>query len=278
MKKGHVKKLVALVLASVLAVGCLSGCSSSKGTSETSTDRLDQIIENGKITIGVNPPGEPICFYDDAGNLIGYDVDWANKLGEVLGVEVELVEVNGENRISAVSSGRVDVIFANITGNLERAKSIDFSIPYLRTGIKMATRTGMDEVQTVEDLNDPKYTVAIASGTTGEELILKYAPNCQISYVASFSDQCLALQEGKADALFEDGTSVDYIAGQSDYMVSKDKVYTSDPICIGYAKGNPELGRYLDMFVSSMISNGWQAEEYYKWFGSEYTGTLNTLW
>ena len=278
MKKVRVKKLVSLALASMLAIGCLTGCGSSKETAAEGTDRLDQILENGKITIGVNPPGEPICFYDDAGNLIGYDVDWANKLGEVLGVEVELVEVNGENRISAVSSGRVDVIFANITGNLERAKSIDFSIPYLRTGIKMATRTGMDEVQTVEDLNDSKYTVAIASGTTGEELILEYAPNCNISYVASFSDQCLALQEGKADALFEDGTSVDYIAGQSDYMVSKDKVYTSDPICIGYAKGNPELGRYLDMFVSSMISSGWQAEEYYKWFGSEYTGTLNTLW
>lgn len=278
MKKVRVKKLVSLALASMLAIGCLTGCGSSKETAAEGTDRLDQILENGKITIGVNPPGEPICFYDDAGNLIGYDVDWANKLGEVLGVEVELVEVNGENRISAVSSGRVDVIFANITGNLERAKSIDFSIPYLRTGIKMATRTGMDEVQTVEDLNDSKYTVAIASGTTGEELILEYAPECNISYVASFSDQCLALQEGKADALFEDGTSVDYIAGQSDYMVSKDKVYTSDPICIGYAKGNPELGRYLDMFVSSMISSGWQAEEYYKWFGSEYTGTLNTLW
>ena len=233
LKKESIKKLLSLALASVLAIGCLTGCGSSKETAEAGTDRLDQILENGKITIGVNPPGEPICFYDDAGNLIGYDVDWANKLGEVLGVEVELVEVNGENRISAVSSGRVDVIFANITGNLERAKSIDFSIPYLRTGIKMATRTGMDEVQTVEDLKDSKYTVAIASGTTGEELILKYAPNCNISYVASFSDQCLALQEGKADALFEDGTSVDYIAGQSDYMVSKDKVYTSDTICIG---------------------------------------------
>lgn len=279
MKKGSVKRLLAVALASVLAVGCLTGCGGAKSSADASGgDRLDKILAEGKITIGVNPPGEPICFYDDAGNMIGYDVDWAYKLGEVLGVDVELVEVNGENRVSAVSSGRVDVIFANITGNLERAKSIDFSIPYLRTGIKMATRAGLDGVETVEDLNDSKYTVAIASGTTGEELVLKYAPNCNVTYVASLSDQCLALQEGKADALFEDGTSVDYIAGKGDYMVSQEKVYTSDPICIGFAKGNPELGRYLDMFVSSMISNGWQAEEYYKWFGTEYTGTLNTLW
>ena len=46
------------------------------------------------------------------------------------------------------------------------------------------------------------------------------APNCNISYVASFADQCLALQEGKADAIFEDGTSIDYMCGQNDYMIA----------------------------------------------------------
>lgn len=281
MKKNFMKRILSVALASVLALGCLTGCGSAEAGAEGAAaggDILDEILAEGKITIGVNPPGEPICFYDDAGNLIGYDVDWANKLGEVLGVEVELVEVNGENRISAVTSGRVDVIFANITGNLERAKSINFSIPYLRTGIKMATRADLEGVDVVADLNDPKYIVAVASGSTGEQLVLEQAPNCTISYVASFADQCLALQEGKADAIFEDGTSIDYMAGQNDFMIAESMVYTSDPICIGFAKGNPDFARYLDMFVSNMITSGWQAEEYYKWFGSEYTGTLHTLW
>ncbi len=279
MRRKGFKILLITILALALVVACLTGCGAKEGeAAKAGGDLLDKILEKGKMTIGVNPPGEPICFYDDAGNLIGYDIDWANKLGEILGVEVEFVEVNGDNRISAVTSGRVDVIFANITGNLERAKSINFSIPYLRTGIKMGTRVGLDEVETVEDLNDPKYTVAIVSGTTGEDLVLEYAPKCKISYVTSYPEQCLALQEGKADAIFEDGTSIDYTAGQADYLVSKDKVYTSDPICIGYAKENPDLARYLDMFVSAMITSGWQAEQYFKWFGSEYTGTLNTLW
>ena len=149
MKKGTKQRVLSLVLAVMTAVGCLAGCGSSGGGNAAGSDKLSEIIEKGKIVVGVNPPGEPICFYDDQGNLIGYDVDFAYKLGEVLGVEVELVEVNGENRISSVTSGRVDVIFANITGNLERAKSINFSIPYRRTGIKMGTRKGLDEVQEV---------------------------------------------------------------------------------------------------------------------------------
>ena len=230
MKKGVAKKLLSLGFALVLAVGSLSGCgaSSDGGTAAGSTDKLSDIIEKGTITIGVNPPGEPICFYDDQGNLIGYDVDWANKLGEVLGVNVELVEVNGENRISMVTSGRVDVIFANITGNLERAKSVNFSLPYLKTGVKMAVRPGLENVQEISDLNDPQYKVALASGTTGEELILEYAPEAEIVYVASLSDQCLALQEGRCDAILEDGTSLDYLASQSDYMEVRETTYTSD--------------------------------------------------
>ena len=277
MKK-IMKRVLSAALASVLAIGCLTGWGAAEEGAAAAGGKLDKILADGKITIGVNPPGEPICFYDDQGNLIGYDIDWANKLGETLGVEVEFVEVNGENRISAVDSGRVDVIFANITGNLERAKTINFSIPYLRTGIKMATRNGLEGVDVVSDLNDPKYTVAVGTGSTGEQLVLEMAPNCNITYVTSFADQCLAIQEGKADAIFEDGTSIDYMAGQSDYMTAEAMVYTSDPICIGFAKGDADFARYLDMFVSNMITSGWQAETYYKWFGSEYTGTLHTLW
>ena len=142
----------------------------------------------------------------------------------------------------------------------------------------MATRNGLEGVDVVSDLNDPKYTVAVGTGSTGEQLVLEMAPNCNITYVTSFADQCLAIQEGKADAIFEDGTSIDYMAGQSDYMTAEAMVYTSDPICIGFAKGDADFARYLDMFVSNMITSGWQAETYYKWFGSEYTGTLHTLW
>ncbi len=275
------KKAIALML--VLALTCLvfTGCGAPATGEATEvaaqTSKLQQILDAGKIVIGVNPPGEPICFYDDEGNLIGYDVDFANKLGETLGVEVELVEVNGETRMSYVQTGRVDVIFANITGNLERAKSINFSIPYLRTGIKMLTAKD-SPYKTIEDLNTPDATVCLAVGTTMEALVLEHAPNATIVYVESAPEQILNVKTGKADAMFEDGTAVDFAAGKDDTLEAQAKVYTSDPICVGYAKGDADLARYIDMFVSNMITSGWQAETYAKWFGSEYTGTLNTLW
>ena len=276
------KKACALLLAILMFVGVFTGCASK--TTQSGDDEaagsgsptLDAILEAGVIKVGCSLNGAPIGFTDDSGNPMGYDVDWAYRLGEVLGVDVEIINVDAETRIPALTSGRVDVLFANITGNLERAKSIDFSIPYLRCGIKMITAAGSD-LHTLEDLNDPSITVSVNRGSTGEALVLEHAPNADIVYVENFTDSVLQLEQGKADASFEDNTVVDYAADQSDKLEAQDGLYTSDPICAAARKGDLEFVRYLDMFVSWQISSGWQAETYQKWWGVE-PSALNYLW
>ena len=129
------KKGIALLLAVVMALAVFTGCASKSTTTDAAaaegsgSPTLDAILEAGVIKVGCSLNGAPIGFTDDTGTPMGYDVDWAYKLGEVLGVDVEIVNVDAETRIPALTSGRVDVLFANITGNLERAKTIDFSIP-----------------------------------------------------------------------------------------------------------------------------------------------------
>lgn len=266
-------KKLALVLSMVMLLTCalaIPGMAEEQST-------LDRILAEGKITIGCSLSGMPIGGYDEDGNPCGYDVDWAYKLGEVLGVEVEIVDVNGDTRIPALTSGQIDVFFANCTGNLSRAQTIDFSIPYLRCGIKMMTQAG-SEYADIEDLNTPDANVAVGRGTTGEDLVLQYAPNATITYVDTFTEQQLLLQQGRVDAVFEDSTLIDYAAGNSDgALVAPDRLYTSDPICIGARKGDLEWVRYLDMFVSWQISSGWQSETYYKWWGTTPSG-MQYLW
>lgn len=185
-----------------------------------------------------------------------------------MGVDVEIIEVNAETRTPALTSGRCDVLIANVTGNLERAKSIDFSIPYLRCGIKMLTAAGSD-LHVIEDLNDPDVTVSVNRGSTGEELVTAHAPDANILYVDDFTGSVLQVEQGKADAAFEDNTVVDYAAAQNEKLEAQEMLYTSDPICIACRKGDTEFLRYLDMFVSCQISSGWQAETYEKWWGTQ---------
>ena len=84
-------------------------------TVQAAESTLDRILAEGKIVIGCSLSGMPIGGYDEEGNPTGYDVDWAHRLAEVLGVELEIVDVNGDTRIPALTSGQIDVIIANIT-------------------------------------------------------------------------------------------------------------------------------------------------------------------
>jgi ABC-type amino acid transport substrate-binding protein len=280
------KKTVFLSLLLVVLLVFVS-CSGGNATSQSSTgstgasmsvSTLQTIMDRGVLRAGIALNGPPIGGRDDKGQPYGYDVDFAQKFADTLGVKLEITDVDGETRIPALTSGRVDIVFANMTGNLERAKSINFSTPYLRAGIKMMVRNGSSH-EVVEDLNSSSIKIAVARGTTGEELALAYAPKAELVYVANFTDQTLLLKQGKVDATFEDSTLIDFTAGQSKgELVARSKLYTSDPICIGLPKGDMEFVRYVDMFVSWMISSGWQKETYMKWWGTEPTAELVALW
>lgn len=249
----------------VLSCGPKTTAAPAGGTAGPST--LERIQNAGVIRVGISLNGPPIGGRDDKGEPYGYDVDFAQKLADTLGVKMELIDVDGSTRIPALTSGRVDIVFANITGNLERAKSVDFSIPYLRCGIKMMVRAG-SPYQNIEDLNRSDIKIGVARGSTGEDLAIKFAPNAELVYVTDFTDQVLLLRQSKVDATFEDNTLIDFTAGQSEgSFVALPRLYTSDPICIGLPKGDIEFVRWVDMFVSWMISSGWQAETYEKWWG-----------
>ena len=263
----------ALLILCMLVISLLS-CSQASGAP---IPTLDRIINAGKIRVGISLSAPPIGFRDDTGTPRGYDADWANKMAEILGVDVEFVDVDGDTRISALVSGRVDVVFANMTGNLQRAKTINFSIPYLKCGIKMITRPDVP-YHNIEELNDPKVRIVVGRGTTGEDLALAHAPNAEIIYVPNWTDMILQLRQGKADVGFEDNTNVDYTAKESGgELVARDRMYSSDPICIGLPKGDPDFVRWVDMFVSWQITQGWQAETYEKWWG-ESPGEMKSVW
>jgi ABC-type amino acid transport substrate-binding protein len=230
-------------------------------------DQLQDIVGAGTIKVGIALTGEPIGFRDAQNNPVGYDVDLANRLAETLGVKLEIVEVTGANRIPMLESGQIDLIIANITATMERAKSIDFSIPYLRTGIKLLVRDGSD-VTSIGNLGGKK--VVVGRGTTGEEMVKRAAPDAEMVYVDVFApDGLLLLRQGRADAAIEDSSLVDYAAKQFEELESVGELLTSDPIAIGMRKGEPNLQRWIDMFVSQYISSGAYKANYTKWWGTE---------
>jgi polar amino acid transport system substrate-binding protein len=238
---------------------------------------IEDIRSRGTIRIGVSLGGEPIGFRDAQNNPVGYDVDVATLLAKKIGVPVEFVDVSGDARISMLVSGQIDVAVANTSATLERAKTVDFSIPYNRAGLRVIVQKDAG-IKELKDLAGKK--VVVGRGTTGESFLKTAVPDAQLVYVDQFApDGVLQLQQKRVDAAIEDSSLLDYLATKNPALVTLQGLYSNDPIGIAVAKGDPEFVRWLDMFVSDYIQSGAYTVNYKKWWGQEANPpTLNPQW
>jgi polar amino acid transport system substrate-binding protein len=245
------------------------------GVSAATADDLQTILDAKKVRAGVCLTSEPAGFRDGSNTPMGYDVDVANLLAEKLGAELEIVEVTGSTRIPMLLSNKIDVIICNITANTERAKSVDFSFPYLRTGIRLLVQKD-GGITGFADLAGKK--VVVGRGTTGESMVKERAPEAELVYIENPGDAILLMRQNKADAYIEDSLGIDWIAkSYPDQLMSLPETYSSDPITLGVRKGNPDLLRWLDLFASTYVSSGTYDAYYRKWWGTE-APKLNAVW
>ena len=238
---------------------------------------LDDIRSRGEVRLGVSLGGEPIGFRDDQNNPVGYDVDVATRLAKALGVKPVFTDVSGDARISMLVSGQLDIVVANTTATLERAKSIDFSIPYNRAGLRVIVWKDAG-IKTLADLAGKK--VVVGRGTTGATFMTEAVPTAELVYVDNFSPNgVLQLEQKRVDAAIEDSSLVDYLATKNDKLVTLEGLFSNEPISLGVAKGDPEFVRWLDLFVSEYIDSGAYEANYKKWWGETANPPkLNSMW
>ncbi|KQV70158.1 transporter substrate-binding domain-containing protein [Rhizobium sp. Root1220] len=238
---------------------------------------IDDIRSRGTVRIGVSLGGEPIGFRDAQNNPVGYDVDVATLLAQKLGVPVEFVDVSGDARISMLVSGQIDIAVANTSATLERAKTVNFTIPYNRAGLRIIVQKDAG-IKDLKDLAGKK--VVVGRGTTGESFLKTAVPDAELVYVDQFApDGILQLQQKRVDAAIEDSSLLDYLATKNPSLVTLPGLYSNDPIGIAVAKGDLEFVRWLDMFVSDYIQSGAYTANYKKWWGADSNPpALNPLW
>jgi polar amino acid transport system substrate-binding protein len=228
-------------------------------------EKLEEIRERGMVRIGVSLGGAPMGFYNWRNEPSGYDVDMASRFAEALGVEAEFTNVFGDARVSMLVSGQLDVVIANMTATAKRAESVDFSIPYLKSGLRVIAQKDSSIVE-LDDLDGKK--IVVGRGSSGEIFIRNRVPGAELVYTDNFSPNALLLlKQKRVDAAIEDNSLIDYLARKNAEYVLVPGLFLSGPISIGMAKGDPEFVEWVDGFVSDYISSGGYERSYRKWWG-----------
>lgn len=229
--------------------------------------RIEDIKARGYVRIGVSLGGEPVGFRNAANEPVGYDVDVARQLAARLGVPARFSDVSSDARISMLMSRQLDLVVANVSITPQRARVVDFSIPYNLAGLRVIAQKSA-HIRTLADLNGKR--VVVGRGTTADAFLRKSAPRASIVYTDNFApDGVLLLQQKRVDAGIEDSSLLDYLASRNAQLETLPQMYGNTPIGIAMAKGDPALLKLVNGFVSDYIRSGAYAANYRKWWGSK---------
>ena len=228
---------------------------------------VDEIKQRGSIKVGISLGGMPMGGRDARNEPIGYDVDVARRLADKLGVDLEIVDVYGDARVSMLVSNQLDLVIGNMTITEQRAQIVDFSTPYYRTGLKIAVQRGSG-IKELSDLNGKK--VVVGRGTSGAIFLQDNVPGAELVYTDNFAPNgILLMRQRRVDAGIEDGSSIEFLISRVRSLEIMPGEFLSGDIGIGVAKDQPELLNWVNSFVAEYISSGDFKEYYHKWWGDD---------
>ena len=150
----------------------LAGCGSDdakkdSGKKAASESDLDYVKEKGTLVVGITN-FEPMDYQDEEGEWIGFDADMAKAFGESLGVDVEFVEIDWDNKILELDGKTIDCVWNGMTLTEEVTSSMECTDAYLNNAqVVVLPADKADKYQDEKSLSDLSF--AVESGSAGED-------------------------------------------------------------------------------------------------------------
>lgn len=222
------KKFLSLALALTLCAS-LAACSSGGNTSGSSSgsdntsgsgsgsssQTSDMQYVKDKVTLVVGMTDfEPMDYKDENGDWIGFDADMAKAFAEYLGVDVEFLEINWDNKLMELDTKGIDVIWNGMTINDEVKAGASVSEPYCKNGqVVVVPADKADDYQTVESLSGLNFAVENGSAgaaqldAMGLTYVAKTTQADALMEVASGASDACVIDLLMAGAMIGEGTS-----------------------------------------------------------------------
>jgi polar amino acid transport system substrate-binding protein len=214
------------------------------------TPALAQSASPPPLLIGMELNYPPFEMMDQSGTPTGVGVDLAHALGAYLHRGITIENMPFEGLIPALKTGRIDLVISSMTDTAERRKSIDFSDPYLRTGLAILVRKN-SPIQTVADLDKPGINVVVKTGTTSADYARDHLQNANVLNFQQDSACALEVVQGKADAFIYDQMSIYQFAKKfPDATRGLLKPFQEESWAIGIRKGNTALETQVNAFLA----------------------------
>ncbi len=217
------------------------------------------------IKVATDATFAPFEYTNDAGDLVGFDVDLMNAIAEKAGFEFEWVNVPFDSVLAGLSECQYDAAIAAISINEDRKKSMLFSAPYLDAGLVVVVNKETTDITGIADLVGK--TVAAQLGTTGEMAAQEIADVDYKPY-DSYELAFLELANKGVDAVIADNpVALGYIAANPEKLMAVGDILNNEQYGIAICNNNADLQAKIDAALSELIASGFisdLAEQYLK--------------
>jgi polar amino acid transport system substrate-binding protein len=229
-----------------------NGTARADATAATLPKLPADIASRKRFIIGVKCDTPPFGYIDVRGKNAGVDVEIAKWFARfAFGREQRLTFVCAPTaaREPLLTSGRVDLVISTFTYTADRDTRIDFSRAYYKASGRLLVKND-SPIRTLNDIRGKR--VATTSGSVYDRWMKRCFPDTQVVVVDSVTNAVIAFNQGRADAVMFDDTSLALIAASDPSSKLTEDTFQEGPYGIGIRQGNVELKRWVDSRLAIM--------------------------
>lgn len=241
------KKFFALLLCAVMVLSMV-GC----GSKNEETD-MDYVKGKGVLVVGITDFA-PMDYQDENGNWIGFDADMAAAFAESLGVKVEFVEIEWDNKELELDGKSIDCVWNGMTLTDEVKSAMACSKPYCNNAqIVILPSMLADQYPDTESLKELAFAVEV--GSAGKDA----ADEAGLTYteVSSQANALMEVAAGTSDAAIIDSLMAAAMVGEGTGYANLTYTLelTAEEYGVGFRTGS-DLAAALDAFLDAAYADG----------------------
>jgi arginine/lysine/histidine/glutamine transport system substrate-binding/permease protein len=220
------------------------------------------------MRVATAPYFPPFTFLAEDGSIQGFDIDLMNAIGEASNFVVEFENQNGIDQvIHSLHTSTIDAAIYGLTITPDRARVVDFSHPYFKSGLAIATQASDTEITSIDTL--PGKRVGVESGSTGEAKA-RMISGVKVKPFETVIRALEMLQDGKVDAVINDAPVTAYLINQGEAIGVKvvGGLLNEELYGIAVPKNASSL-ETINEGLSTILKNGQYETIYRKWFAGD---------
>ncbi|ABV88529.1 extracellular solute-binding protein family 3 [Shewanella pealeana ATCC 700345] len=209
---------------------------------------VQAIRDKGTLRVGYIPSNVPFSYYNNSGNLVGFDTAMATKLAEDLKVKIEFIPFKKDQLAASLKAGFFDIAMSGLAMDIEQMDALSYANPVLELNIAIATRDHLvNEFKSNEKIKEMRnMTIAYVEHSDVIDDAKHFAPHVKFVKIEGYKDffrqknhqydaVVISAQAGSAWTLFFPGYGIALLENKSRY-----------PVAYAVAQNNQSLLNYIN--------------------------------